>query len=137
MAGLACLLASTAQAKDITGIASKVVDGDTLYVCNESVCEKIRLCGIDAPERADARSSAATEALKAIALSKPLRCVRVGEGSVCDGRSKPTNRDRIVAQCFESEVDISAEMVKLGQACDWVKFSGGHYSRKDFARRCP
>jgi endonuclease YncB( thermonuclease family) len=112
MAGLAYLLAFTAQVKDFTGIASKIVDGDTLYVCNESVCEKVRLCGIDAPERADARDPVATAALKAVALSKTLRCVCVDEGSVCDGRSKPTNRDRIVAQCFEREADISAEMVE-------------------------
>jgi endonuclease YncB( thermonuclease family) len=39
-------------AADISGSVGKVVDGDTLFVCDGRTCEKIRLCGIDAPERA-------------------------------------------------------------------------------------
>ncbi len=31
---------------------------------------------------------------------KEVRCIQVGGGTPCDGRSRPTNRDRIVAQCF-------------------------------------
>ena len=31
---------------------------------------------------------------------KTIHCLQVGEGTVCDGRSKPNNRDRVVAQCF-------------------------------------
>ena len=128
MAGLFLCLAPAAWANVIEGVASRIVDGDTLYVCNQTVCEKVRLCGIDAPERADARGAASTATLKVIALNKELRCVRVGEGTVCDGRSKPTNRDRVVAQCFLGKQDLAATMVERGQACDWIKFSGGHYS---------
>ena len=128
MAGLFLWFAPGTWAADIEGTASRIVDGDTLYVCNQTVCEKIRLCGIDAPERADARGAAATATLKAIALHKKLRCIRVGEGTVCDGRSKARNRDRVVAQCFRGNLDIAALMIQRGQACDWVKFSGGHYS---------
>jgi endonuclease YncB( thermonuclease family) len=40
-------LSSSVAKADITGVASKVVDGDTLYVCDKRVCEKIRLCGIN------------------------------------------------------------------------------------------
>ena len=46
---------------------------------------------------------------------------------MCDGRSKPTSHDRIVAQCFLSKLDIAEEMTKSGTVCDWPKFSGGRY----------
>ena len=62
-------------------------------------------------------------------LGKQVRCIRVGEGSVCDGRSKPTSRNRVVAQCFVANVDVAEALTKAGHACDWGKFSGGHYSR--------
>jgi hypothetical protein len=67
---------------------------------------------------------------------KPVRCVQVGGGTPCDGRSKPTNRDRIVAQCFAEESDIAATMVEGGFACDWIKFSGGHYSQGGKGKFC-
>ena len=41
-------------------------------------------------------------------------CLQVGEGTVCDGKSKPNGRDRIVAQCFIDKFDIAEEMVKSG-----------------------
>jgi endonuclease YncB( thermonuclease family) len=138
MIGLFLLLAfpSFAFAKDIAGVASRIVDGDTLYVCDETVCEKIRLCGIDAPERKDAMGIQATSALKHIAGDKTLRCVRVGEGSVCDGRSRPMSRDRIVAQCFVGKDDVAGLMVGRGYACDWRKFSGGYYRKFELSNAC-
>ena len=138
MIGLFLLLTfpACALAKDITGLASRIVDGDTLYVCNETVCEKIRLCGIDAPERKDAMGKAATNVLKGIAGDKEIRCVRVGEGSVCDGRSRPTSRDRIVAQCFLGEADIAGLIIRKGYACDWRKFSGGYYRKFEHTDTC-
>lgn len=60
---------------------------------------------------------------------RDVRCIRIGEGSVCDGRSKPTNNCRVVAQCFSEGSDIAGEMIAAGAACDWPKFSGGHYQR--------
>ena len=60
-----------------------------------------------------------------------VRCLQVGNGTPCDGRSKPTNYDRIVAQCFVDGADIAVPMVEQGFACDWVKFSGGAYSNDD------
>ena len=62
---------------------------------------------------------------------KLVHCLQVGEGTVCDGRSKPKSRDRIVAQCFLAKLDIALEMTKSGTACDWPKFSGGHYKVSD------
>ena len=41
------------------------------------------------------------------------------------------NRARIVAQYFIDKLDIAEEMAKTGTACDWPKFSGGHYKVTD------
>jgi micrococcal nuclease len=101
------LSTGTAIASSIVGIASKIVDGDTLYVCDEKLCEKIRLCGIDAPEPKAAGGKHARATLASIVSNKTVTCMRVSEGTVCDGRSKPTNRDRIVAQCFVGKEDIA------------------------------
>ncbi len=126
----AFLLAGPATAADTTGTPDKIVDGDTLWVCDQSTCRKIRLCGIDAPELSDPRGPASKRALQNLVGGSVINCVPVGEGTVCDGRSRPTNYDRIVAQCFVHERDLAAEMVSAGQACDWVAFSGGAYSRQ-------
>jgi endonuclease YncB( thermonuclease family) len=62
---------------------------------------------------------------------KIVHCLQVGEGTPCDGKSKPTSRDRIVAQCFLDKLDIAEEMSKSGTACDWPRFFGGHYKISD------
>jgi endonuclease YncB( thermonuclease family) len=62
---------------------------------------------------------------------KTVHCLQAGEGTVCDSKSKPKSRDRIVAQCFLDKLDIAEEMAKSGTACDWPKFSGGHYKISD------
>ena len=85
----ACLLAGPANAADITGTPGKIVDGDTLWVCDQSACHKIRLCGIDAPELSDPRGPAAKRALQKLVGGNVINCVPVGEGTVCDGRSRP------------------------------------------------
>jgi endonuclease YncB( thermonuclease family) len=58
---------------------------------------------------------------------KTVHCLQVGEGTVCDGRSRPTSRDRIVAPRFLDRVDIAEQMTRSGTACDWPKFLGGRY----------
>ncbi len=135
------LSASIATAGPIDGTVDRVVDGDTLDVCRWSPrlsrsCVRIRLCGIDAPEASDPGGPEATRALRMLIGGKALRCIPVGQGSVCDGRSQPTSHDRVVAQCWLSGIDIAAEMVRRGHACDWAKFSGGHYSRTTSGKVC-
>jgi endonuclease YncB( thermonuclease family) len=133
---VACHTVGTAMATEIVGTVGRVVDGDTLYVCDERLCEKIRICGINAPELSDRRGKEARAALASIVNDKHVRCAPVGEGTVCDGRSKRISRDRIVAQCFIGKYDVAEMLVERGYACDWVKFSGGHYSRGNQDNRC-
>jgi micrococcal nuclease len=115
---------------EIQGTADSVIDGDTLWVCDQVACHKIRLCGVNAPERKSAGGPEAKIALEALVEGQTIRCTPVGDGTVCDGRSKRTSYDRTVAQCFVNGTDLADELVATGHACDWVKFSGGHYSRE-------
>ena len=132
----ACLLAGSANAAEITGTPGKIVDGDTLWICDQSACHKIRLCGVDAPELSDPRGPASSAHCRSLWVGNVVNCVPVGEGTVCDGRSRPTSYDRIVAQCFVHGRDPAADMVSSGQACDWLAFSGGAYSRKGGGAIC-
>tara|TARA_R110000787_G_scaffold31143_13_gene82869 strand:- start:942 stop:1355 length:414 start_codon:yes stop_codon:yes gene_type:complete len=116
-------LLQQAQAQTITGEAGRVVDGDTFHLG----AIRIRICGIDAPERGELGYSEARMALAQIISGRRLRCIPVGAGSVCDGRSGAISHKRIVAQCFVGDADIAASMVRSGYACDWVRFSGGAY----------
>lgn len=126
MLGLAlafAALSQPAQAQTITGEVGRVVDGDTFHLG----AIRIRICGIDAPERGEPGYGEARMALAKIISGRPLRCIPVGAGSICDGRSDTFSHKRIVAQCFAGNEDIAARMVRSGHACDWVKFSGGAY----------
>lgn len=131
------LWTSTASATEVSGSVDKIVDGDTFWLCEATICHKIRVCGINAPERGDPGYRDSAAALEAIVKGRAIRCIQVGNGTPCDGRSKPFNRDRIVAQCFADGVDIAAPMVEQGFACDWVKFSGGRYSNGSSGKPCP
>jgi endonuclease YncB( thermonuclease family) len=129
---LACFFLGTqaAHAKnDFIGNDIKIIDGDTFVLCNETSCNRIRLCGIDAPERGKSGYSSAKLGLSEILDGKTVKCVFVGNGSVCDGRSKGKSRDRLVAQCFVGDMDVASELVKNSYACAWPKFSGDHYSK--------
>jgi endonuclease YncB( thermonuclease family) len=102
---------------------------DTFTMESETRRICVRVCGIDAPERGQPGYGQAAGVLSNMVEGKLVHCLQVGEGTACDGRSKPNSRDRIVAQCFLDKLDIAEEMVKSGTACDWPRFSGGHTTR--------
>lgn len=121
-----CISAPTLAA-EFTGPVTHIVDGDTFDMRSGTGTVRIRFCGIDSPEQGQTGYQAASDALRHLIYGKTVRCVQVGAGTPCDGRSRPTNRDRVVAQCFIGNLDVAAEMVRSRHACDWPKFSDGHY----------
>jgi endonuclease YncB( thermonuclease family) len=121
---------------EIIAKVGRVVDGDTMDICIETSCIRIRLCGINAPERGEPGGAEATEVLRSLASRETVRCVPVGQGTVCDGRSRPTNHGRLVAQCFLDGTDIGGVMVERRLACDWERFTGGYYRRTLNAQGC-
>ena len=100
--------------KSILQGSAFVVDGDTVVIQRT----QIRLFGVDAPE-----------------LDHPFGInAKWALVSLCKGeivRAEVTEKDahgRTVARCYlQDGRDLSAEMVKLGLAIDWPKFSGGMY----------
>jgi endonuclease YncB( thermonuclease family) len=122
---------SHALAADHLGKVLAVSDGDTFTMEADGSKVRVRICGIDAPERGQSGYGQAAGVLSNMIESKTVHCLQVGEGTPCDGRSKPNNRDRIVAQCFLDKVDIAEQMTRSGTACDWPKFSGGRYKISD------
>lgn len=121
------LLAPSAFAADYLGEVTGVDDGDSFHMLADGKHVHIRLCGIDSPERGQRGYGKAAGALSAMIEDKQVHCLQVGEGTPCDGRSGPMSRKRVVAQCFIENKDVAAEMVRLGQARDWPRFSNGHY----------
>ena len=91
-----------------------VTDGDTITIKKT----QIRLFGIDAPEIDHPYGKIAKSAL-----------IKLCKGH--NVRAEITEKDdygRTVALCtLPDGRDLSAEMVKLGLAIDWPKYSGGKY----------
>lgn len=125
---------SPAIGRDYSGTVVHVEDGDTFTIGARSTEHRIRLCGVDSPERGEKGYGTARDALAGMIAGRQVRCIQVRRkaGTPCDGRSRPTNQKRIVAQCFLDGGDIALRMVCSGHAKDWPKFSGGYYR----AERC-
>jgi endonuclease YncB( thermonuclease family) len=99
--------AATRPARTVKGRVVKVADGDTLTVLDKTNRQhKIRLAGIDAPERAQAFGTRAREVLAAKVFGRDVRV------EVID-----TDRyGREVGRIFLSRRYIDAEMVREGFA---------------------
>lgn len=109
-------------ANEVEGVVTHIVDGDTLYLSGTKT--RIRLWGLDAPERNDARGPAATAALRKIADGRHLRCKKKGIDRY----------GRIVGQCFRTDgADIVALMIASGTAKEYVRYSSGYYSVRKLA----
>lgn len=78
----------------------------------------IRIWGLDAPETDEPGGSEATQTLTRLIAGQTLTC-----------QIKDVDRySRIVGQCFlPNGRDIAAEMINLGVATEYCRYSGGHY----------
>ncbi|UES46810.1 thermonuclease family protein [Roseibium aggregatum] len=121
-----CLISTFASAEEWSSAVSKVYDGDTFWLSRPLI--KIRLCGVDTPEKGKPGDKQATQFLKTLVAGKKVRCRTVGDGTPCDGRSPKKSGNRFVAQCFVDGTDIAMALVNAGHACAWPRFSGRYYS---------
>ena len=116
-----------AMADEWSSKVSYVVDGDTFQLSRPLI--RIRLCGVDTPERGKPGFKEAGDFVKDLVADKTVQCRTVGEGTPCDGRSRKKSGERFVAQCFVDGKDIAMKLVKAGHACAWERYSGQHYTR--------
>ena len=91
-----------------------MVDGDTIKIRGIP----LRLWGIDAPEIEHPYGVKSKNAM-----------IRLCHGHVITARICDTdNHGRPVARCYLPDgTGLSAELVRIGLAIDWPKFSGGVY----------
>lgn len=95
----------------------KVLDGATFTLKGGS--RRIRVWGLDAPERNHRGGSDATATLRSLISGKRLRC------AVLD----IDRYGRLVAQCLLADGrDIAAEMIRSGAATEFCRYSRGYYS---------
>ena len=90
------------------------IDGDT-YKLNGQI---YRIWGINAPERSDPAGPDATAALRSLIAGQTL---------TCDVVDTDRYRRQVVRCTLPDGRDPACEMVRLGLAEDWARYSGGYY----------
>lgn len=107
--GLLWLLAAGAQAGPLVGRVVNVADGDTLTVLDAAHRQhKIRLAGIDAPEKDQPYGRRSRESLAALCAGQTAQVQQ-------EGRDR---YGRVVGQVTCARMDANSEQVRRGMA--WV-----------------
>lgn len=97
----------------LEGMVIKITDGDTINVLDANKqTHKIRLAGIDAPERRQPYGKAATKFL----------AKQVSQKSVCIEGDKLDRYKRLVGVIKYEDRDINLELVKAGYAWHYKKY---------------
>lgn len=110
--------AAAAAAISLACHSPGVVDGDTLR-CDG---QRLRLWGIQAPERGMPGASAAARRLAELTTGKDLACRTPPTGQIRDRYGRP------VVQCFVGRRDLAEDLVAAGLVADWPRYSGGYYA---------
>jgi endonuclease YncB( thermonuclease family) len=116
-----CSIAATNPGPVLTGVVTKVVDADTIDVQLASGPIRIRLHGIDAPEKSQPWGREAAAFLRGKILNYTVEL-------------EPFQQDRyqrMIAIVHSGGVDVNAELVRLGHAWAYRK-----YMRKADAALC-
>lgn len=95
----------------------RVIDGDTILADGR----KIRIWGIDAPEKDEPGYLAASWLLDGILKDGDLTCKLIDLDKY----------RREVMHCLIDGLDIAGMMVKAGMAKDFSKYSGGYYKQEE------
>lgn len=131
------LLASSVQARLVSGRVVRVADGDTITVLDASkVQHKIRLAGIDAPEKAQAYGQRSRESLDELVAGR----------TVIVETTKKDRYGRFVGKVLVNGRDINIEQIRRGMAwfyrhyekeltdSDWQSYDRAEVEAKDYRR---
>ena len=114
---LAAFLVAGAAGAEITGRVIAVHDGDTISVLVVGRPVRVRLAGIDAPERGQPFANASRHALESRVAGRDVLVVERGR----DGYG------RMLGRVHVDGIDVNAEQVRSGYA--WVFRRPGHDAR--------
>ncbi len=93
----------------------RVIDGDTFeLLASPDVLMRVRLAGIDAPEKSQPFSHASREALAALIAGRPVRV---------DGFKKDP-WGRLVGNVFRDGVDVGLALISQGLAWHFKRYAG-------------
>lgn len=107
LTAFAILLGLTCQAEVISGKVVSVADGDTVTILDASkVQHKVRLAGIDAPERAQAFGERSREALADLVAGR----------AVIVETHKEDRYGRLIGKILLNGRDVNREQVRSGMA---------------------
>lgn len=115
--GAVLCLATPLQAETISGRA-RLIDGDTLVISGR----KIRLFGIDAPETGQQCTDGERSYPCGVRATKELARLIAGHPVSCRGEERD-RYDRLLAWCRAGRTDLNREMVRLGWAVAFRKFT--------------
>ena len=100
-------------ATEIEGKVVAVTDGDTITVLAGKEQVKVRLDGIDAPERRQAFGTVAREKLAELVFEKPVKVITKGKDRY----------GRTIGTVIAGERSVNLEMVRAGLAWHYVEYS--------------
>lgn len=104
---------SPVNAATLTGLVVGVTDGDTITILDDTNTQhKIRLMGIDAPEKRQAFGNVAKKALSDFVYKK----------EVTVEYNKTDRYQRLIGKVFVNDVDVNLVMVSQGLAWHYVKY---------------
>ena len=110
----ACFQSGLAFADQFIGQVIVVLDGDTVTLQSEGAEYRIRLAGIDAPEKAQAFGARATQNLRELVLRRTV--------TVDYNPKQPLTYGRTIGKLLLDGVDINLLMVAKGLAWHYVEF---------------
>lgn len=126
---LLLLCPMSAEAETLTG-KPYVTDGDTVKVSGE----RIRLEGIDAPERNQRCKDASGKSYDCGIVSTAALRNKIGRDSItCEG-TKRDRYGRFLGICYLNEIDLNGWMVQNGYALAYRRYSRRYVSAEQEAR---
>lgn len=110
---IALVLFSFPAYADFTGMVIKVTDGDTIQVIdNKNIIHKVRLTGIDAPEKKQSHGIESRQSLSDIVIYK----------NVSIESSKTDRYGRELGKVMDGDKDVSLAQIKAGMAWHYTAY---------------
>jgi len=109
-------------------VEGSIYDGDTFRVRCDNREEKIRLCGIDAPETKQPLGIEARNYLRSLVAQAKDQVIIIEMDRDCSGR----NVAKVLLDSQSGEQSVQEEMLKAGMAYHYKQYSNNCHNRDVF-----